>query len=36
LLIYLKMQQNLQDSANSYDFSNQNLNDPDDYDQTNF
>ena len=36
LLIYLKMQQNLQDSANSYDFSNQNLNDSDDYDQTNF
>ena len=36
LLIYLKMQQNLQDSANSYDFSDQNIDAPDDYDQTNF
>ena len=30
------MQQNLQDSANSYDFSDQNIDAPDDYDQTNF
>ena len=36
LLIYLKMQQNLQDSANSYDFSDQNIDAPEDYDQTNF
>ena len=36
LLIYLKMQQNLQDSANSYDFNDQNIDAPDDYDQTNF
>ena len=36
LLIYLKMQQNLQDSANSYDFSDQNIDSPADYDQTNF